>query len=299
MSDMPSYASESQLENDLVRRPAELLPNPPSWIARQLHTSAKGFIDLLGIDRDGRLVVYELKVNRTGRETLAQILDYASWLDSESIDEIERRVCESSGQHGIAQLRSFQEFDKARLRPTRLVIVAGEANASLKRMVSFIRDYGLDVSVCTVQHTTAPLPNLDDLASSFGVTAEWRESLDTLDYCFGGRGYRLRHLKNGLNYELRDDTGSFRSFAGVFLNDRKTGREHGNMFLAVHDAAIDVSGAEYDRLRTSLEQIGLKWVRGNVREKYFPQNREHLLGGLGELANYLDTILAERHPRME
>ncbi len=296
---MPSYASEADLEDDLVRRSAELLPNPPSWIARQLHTSAKGFIDLLGVDRDGRLVVYELKVNRTGRETLAQILDYASWLDSESIEEIERRVCESSGQHGIPQLTSFQEFDKTRLRPTRLVIVAGEANASLKRMVSFIQGYGLDVSVSTVRHTTAPLPDLDDLASSFGVASEWRESLDTLDYCFGGRGHRLRHLKNGLNYELRDYTGTFRSYAGVFVNDRKTGRENGNMFLAVHDAAIDISGAEYDRLRTSLEQIGMKWVRGNVREKYFPQNRQQLLRGLGEVANYLDTILAESHPRPE
>jgi len=166
-------------------------------------------------------------------------------------------------------------------------------------MVSFVQNYGLDVSVSTVRHTTAPLPDLDQLALSFDVALEWRESLDTLDYCFGGRRYRLRHLKNGLNYELQDHTGAFRSFAGVFVNDRKTGRDNGNMFLAVHDSAIDISGVEYNRLRSALEQIGLKWVRGNVREKYFPQNREQLLRGLEEVASYLDTVLAENHPRLE
>src|SRR5206468_2825608 len=39
-----------------------------------------GRIDILGLDGDGNTVVIECKRDRTPRETIAQTLDYASWI---------------------------------------------------------------------------------------------------------------------------------------------------------------------------------------------------------------------------
>ena len=37
-------------------------------------------VDLLVMDKDGKLVVIELKRDRTPREVVAQLLDYGSWV---------------------------------------------------------------------------------------------------------------------------------------------------------------------------------------------------------------------------
>lgn len=58
-------------------------------IGRQVPTEYGGKIDLLGIDRQGNLVVIEIKRNRTPREVVAQVLDYATWVKHLTYDEID------------------------------------------------------------------------------------------------------------------------------------------------------------------------------------------------------------------
>ena len=77
-----------------------LLENNPEYffedekiliIGRQVTTNHNTFIDLLGIDRQGNTVTIELKREKTPRETIAQILEYASYienLDYEQLNEI-------------------------------------------------------------------------------------------------------------------------------------------------------------------------------------------------------------------
>lgn len=297
MNDVPEYPDEAALEDDLVRRPHELLQNPPTWIARQLHTSANGFIDLLGIDSDGRLVVYELKVKRTGRQTMAQILDYASWIDTESLDEVARRVVQASIDSASSKVHPLAHYTEDQLRPARLVIVAGEANAALSRMVQYTRNLGLDIRIETIRHEVAASPEMYEIAHRFGVGPQWTASLETLDHCFEGRGHRLRRLPNGINYELRDRAGSLRSFAGVFVNNRTVGRELGDIFLAIHDATIEQSEAEFERLKLKLEAIGLTPQRGNVRMKFYARSQENLTPALREISDFLTQTLEEWWPK--
>ena len=297
MSDLPQYAAEADLEEDLVRRPNELLPRAPRWIARQLHTSAKGIIDLLGIDPDGRLVIYELKVNRTGRQTMAQILDYASWIDGASRSELMTRIRGASGKNGIPQFRSFGQVDERALRPARLVIVAGEANASLSRMVRYVQRLGLEIAIKTVPHEPLPLPELAALAEQHGVADQWRAAIEALDECFDGRGHRLQRGRNGINYRLPAASGGFRSYAGVYVNARRSKRELGDIFLAVHNPSIELSEQEFERLQRTLEAIGLRPDRGGVRMKFYASNRQDLSRALRELVLYLDEILDDHRPR--
>jgi len=54
----------------------------PNWmlIGRQVMTGYGHPLDLLAMDRDGNLVILELKRSKTPREVVAQLLDYASWV---------------------------------------------------------------------------------------------------------------------------------------------------------------------------------------------------------------------------
>ena len=64
----------------------------PDWmlIGRQVPTDHGGFIDLLALDADGRLVVLELKRDRTPRDVVAQVLDYGSRVRTVDPGEIPR-----------------------------------------------------------------------------------------------------------------------------------------------------------------------------------------------------------------
>lgn len=68
-----------------------LLENNPEYffeeskvliIGRQVTTNLNSFIDLLGIDKSGNTVIVELKRGKTPRETIAQLLEYASFVEN-------------------------------------------------------------------------------------------------------------------------------------------------------------------------------------------------------------------------
>ena len=70
---------ESSLEDILD---TDISVAAPNWmvIGRQVKTDHGGVIDLLAIDRDGNLIVIELKRDKTPRDIVAQSLDYGSWV---------------------------------------------------------------------------------------------------------------------------------------------------------------------------------------------------------------------------
>src|SRR5271170_4387677 len=69
--------AESQIEDWIERDPSILDPNL-LIIGRQVKTQHSGPIDLLGLASDGAVFIIELKRDKTPREVIAQILDYAS-----------------------------------------------------------------------------------------------------------------------------------------------------------------------------------------------------------------------------
>jgi RecB family endonuclease NucS len=78
---------ESRLEDLLAQ---DISIASPNWLVfgRQVPTAYGKYIDLLAMDRDGRLIVLELKRNRTPREVVAQLLDYGSWVKDLSDTDI-------------------------------------------------------------------------------------------------------------------------------------------------------------------------------------------------------------------
>jgi len=82
-----SLELEAKLEEILHRDISIVAPN---WmiIGRQVRTIHGKLIDLLCMDRDGNLIVIELKRGMTDREIVSQLLDYGSWVRTLRAEDI-------------------------------------------------------------------------------------------------------------------------------------------------------------------------------------------------------------------
>jgi len=79
--------SELMLE-DALAKDLSILSSQLMLVGRQIVTSYGKFIDILAMDVSGNLSIIELKKNRTPREVVAQLIDYASWAQSLSYEDI-------------------------------------------------------------------------------------------------------------------------------------------------------------------------------------------------------------------
>ena len=145
--------TEALLEEILVRNPDLLIPGL-RLVGRQTPTKG-GPLDLLGVDPDGKLVVFELKRGTLSRDAVAQVIDYASYLDAMEVDELAEYISERSGEHGIDKVDFAdwhgQEFeDLESLKPLRLFLVGLGADKTTERMVRFLADNSsMDISLLT------------------------------------------------------------------------------------------------------------------------------------------------------
>ena len=82
--------SEGLLEDILMRNP-DMLAEGLKLIGRQTRTTG-GPLDLLGVEPDGRLSVFELKRGTLSREAVAQVIDYSSDLEAMDTGTLYRHI---------------------------------------------------------------------------------------------------------------------------------------------------------------------------------------------------------------
>ena len=78
---------EERLE-DWLEQDISIISDDLLVIGRQLRTTFEKYIDLLCIKRNGDVVMVELKKDKAPREVIAQVLEYASWVDDLSYEDI-------------------------------------------------------------------------------------------------------------------------------------------------------------------------------------------------------------------
>lgn len=132
----------------------------PNWmlIGRQVMTEYGHPLDLLAMDRDGNLIILELKRNKTPREVVAQLLDYASWVKDLRDDDIASQFQEFQKRfkpHTPAQSLDeafcshfgFPQLPNELNVSHQLVIVAAELDSSTERIVHYLsEEHGVPIN---------------------------------------------------------------------------------------------------------------------------------------------------------
>ena len=132
---------ERRLEEWICQDPT-VLGLEMAVIGNQINTGF-GRIDVLGILRDGEIVVVEIKRDRTPRDVVAQALEYASWVNTREYDDFDRLALEHRGKT-LGDL--FNEvFDSSLPSDVtgamhRMLIVSSELDASSERIVRYLAE---------------------------------------------------------------------------------------------------------------------------------------------------------------
>jgi len=137
-----------------------LLENNPEYffegskvliIGRQVTTNLNTFIDLLGIDKAGNTVVIELKRGKTPRETVAQLLEYASFVENLDYSQLNDIYQDYSGEESSLEDYHQQYFQNeldenvSFNKSVRLIIVAQKISKEIKQTALFLRKKGIDI----------------------------------------------------------------------------------------------------------------------------------------------------------
>lgn len=147
--------TEATLESVIVKNPGMLLAGL-TLVGRQTPTES-GYLDLLGVNSEGRLVVFELKRGKLTRDAIAQAIDYCSDLESMAEPELMAHIAECSGKNGTTKIENFEAWyyeqfegiELAELRPPKMVLVGLGADVRAQRMTRFLADSGVDISILT------------------------------------------------------------------------------------------------------------------------------------------------------
>lgn len=132
---------ETEHLEEWIRTKTDILGNDIIIIGQQVYTKS-GFLDFLGIDNNGNLVIVELKRDKLAREVLAQAIDYASDLATWDIDKISETCMSYTGKnledHLTANFTNI-EIDEITINQSqRLLLVGFSIEERLSRMIEWL-----------------------------------------------------------------------------------------------------------------------------------------------------------------
>ena len=157
--------SEQSLENYLIRSDgAEIGGVEVLYIDQQGSPGEGGVFDLVGLDRQGNIVIIELKRGRSPRDIVAQALEYAASIRHESYDQLEARYQEFTDLNEASLQTKHAAFFEREGDPLskreyntdqRLLLVGGDFSDLSLDMSDFMREHGVDVICVTYNSFTA------------------------------------------------------------------------------------------------------------------------------------------------
>ena len=200
--------SELLLEDTLVNYPDMLMPGL-TLVGRQNRTEG-GPLDLLGVDQDGRLALFELKRGSLNRDAVAQIVDYGSWLESMEVESLAQHIASYSGSRCIDKIEDFAGWYDERwtgqelstLLPIRLFLVGLGVDDTTIRIVRFLAGKNVDISLLTFLGFTHAGQTL--LAKQVQVEAPEEPEEKSRSSRGPGRAQRRQILEQQINDQTAD-----------------------------------------------------------------------------------------------
>ncbi len=142
---------EGWIESDISVLSADLL-----IIGRQVETDYGGFIDLLCLDRNGDLVIVELKKGRTPRDVTAQAIDYASWvtdLSREDLTGISSEYLKDGDLEGAFRNRFGDALPEVINDSHSMVVVGSDIDSSTERIIKYLSDeHGVKINAAMFEY---------------------------------------------------------------------------------------------------------------------------------------------------
>lgn len=130
---------EDRLEAWIATNPA-VLGMDLAVLGRQVHTEFGGRIDVLALDQNANCVILELKRDRTPRDVIAQLLDYASWVGGLGFDRL-NDIARCYAKVDLATIfrAAFNAELPEEVNSTHcMVVVAAELDDSSERIISYL-----------------------------------------------------------------------------------------------------------------------------------------------------------------
>lgn len=270
--------AEAHKEKDLeewVEQNPDLLGRNLTIIGRQVQIPGVGIIDLLALDDDGQLVIIEFKREQTTRDTIAQILDYASSISQMSAEQLRSLVRVDAGK-----IRDGDPFDPA------MIVVAADADQAVERIVKYLADK-TKLPLEVVTFTYATMSNGKEIIGRSILTPEGsigprnteraaRLTIPEMLRVAEGRGvldsFRTLHemeaqgwypemfdLNGGqIRFWVKLSSGSWRVLFGMYVGSEKYDSPRGDLDVWVRpEVASEFSGLKLEEVQNELRTFKL------------------------------------------
>jgi hypothetical protein len=153
--------------------PDAVSPAGKQILGRQVETEFGGVIDLLCLNRKGDVVIVELKRDRTPREITAQTLDYATWIDGLSHEEITHQANLYLSERGTALGDAFKArfglaLPEVLNEDHAMLIVCSQIDPSSERIIRYLSSrHSVNINAVTFHFFRAKQSSSEYLARVF------------------------------------------------------------------------------------------------------------------------------------
>ncbi|MBI1876672.1 MAG: DUF91 domain-containing protein [Chloroflexi bacterium] len=142
---------EKTIEDWIANHPELLFPKEEVLIIGR-SISGKNMADILALDTLGNLVIVEIKRDWSDRSTVAQLLEYAAEYKDATYEKLDRLAQGYKNWQEGELIQKFREFGDRPEFPQeqlcakqRVFIVAPDSDSELKRIVNWLKAYGVPI----------------------------------------------------------------------------------------------------------------------------------------------------------
>lgn len=142
---------EKHFEEWIAKNPQLLFTDASAVLVIAQEVSGEPMADILALDSEGNLIIIEAKRDWSDRNTIGQILDYASHLQEWDYEAFNSRAKKYLGAN-VELIKKFREFvdnpsflEEQLCKTQRLFIVAPDSDTGLHRVIDWLKKYQVPI----------------------------------------------------------------------------------------------------------------------------------------------------------
>jgi len=143
-----SVEKEIDIEEFIETHP-KILDNDFFIIGRQVPTTTKTRVDLMGLDKEGNVIIIEIKKGQSPREVVSQIIEYGVWAEGIQYEDLNEIAKEKHLPNFPDLYKKYEQEFKTIPEPfnenQRLYIVAEKIDEKIEDMCRYLRVRGIDI----------------------------------------------------------------------------------------------------------------------------------------------------------